>query len=100
VCDGCNANSSSLAQLGFSFTKDTRLHGKAFFTCSYNFQTKEIEVFGIITQTILPPNPAHLNLRNCFRATLLDFQIVRRVKLSLSQHKQTHYRHVHGNSRM
>jgi hypothetical protein len=48
VCDQCNANtSSSTSNFGSSYTNDTGLNGKTFFTGSDDFQVKEIEVFEI-----------------------------------------------------
>jgi hypothetical protein len=48
VFENCNENTNSHS-LGFGrrYTNDTGLDGKTFFTGSYNFQAKEIEVFGI-----------------------------------------------------
>jgi hypothetical protein len=43
VSDNCN----SWTNLGTSYTNDTGLDGKTFFTGSRNFQVKEIEVFEI-----------------------------------------------------
>jgi hypothetical protein len=41
------ANTECLADLGRSYTNDTGLDRNTVFTCSYNFQVKEIEVFEI-----------------------------------------------------
>jgi hypothetical protein len=48
VWDNCNANNGSRTSLfGNSYTNDTGLDGKTFFTGSHKFQVKEIEVFQI-----------------------------------------------------
>jgi hypothetical protein len=47
VSDNCNANIQSWTELGRSYTNDTGLDGKTFFTRSEYFQVKEIEVFEI-----------------------------------------------------
>jgi hypothetical protein len=47
VSDNCNANTRSWTALDHSYTNDTGLHGKTFFTGWYCFQVKEIEVFEI-----------------------------------------------------
>jgi hypothetical protein len=48
VSDMCNTNTHSFTcNFGESYTNDTGLDGKTFFTPSKNFQGKEIEVFEI-----------------------------------------------------
>jgi hypothetical protein len=47
VSDNCNKNTGSHTWLGPSYTNDTGLRGKTFFTGSESFQVKEIEVFEI-----------------------------------------------------
>jgi hypothetical protein len=47
VHDNCNASTINWTSLGTSYTNDTGLDGREFFTGSYNFQVKEIEVFEI-----------------------------------------------------
>jgi hypothetical protein len=48
VLDNCNAkDSSSTSYFGESYTNDTGLDGKTFFTGSERFTVKEIEVFEI-----------------------------------------------------
>jgi hypothetical protein len=48
VSDHCNENSKSDSYLGSSYTNDTGLDGKTFFTGSRQFQVKEIEVFEVV----------------------------------------------------
>jgi hypothetical protein len=45
--DNCNANTNSWTSLGDHYTNDTGLNAKTFFTGSWKFQVKEIEVFEI-----------------------------------------------------
>jgi hypothetical protein len=47
VWDNCNANTRSATGLGIQYTNNTGLAPDAFFTCSFHFQVKEIEVFEI-----------------------------------------------------
>jgi hypothetical protein len=47
VANNCHANTASWTGLGRSYTNDTGLDGKTFFTGSFWFQVKEIEVFEI-----------------------------------------------------
>jgi hypothetical protein len=47
VLDNCNANTNNWTSLGSSYTNDTGLDGKTFFTGLLKFQVKEIEVFEI-----------------------------------------------------
>jgi hypothetical protein len=47
VRENCNAHTYSHTGLGDSYTNDTGLVGKTFFTGSQKFQVKEIEVFEI-----------------------------------------------------
>jgi hypothetical protein len=47
VFNNCNTNTSSGTYLGYSYTNNTGLDGKTFFTGSDRFQVKEIEVFEI-----------------------------------------------------
>jgi hypothetical protein len=47
VCDNCNTNTDSSANLGEVSTNDTGLVGETVFTGSWNFKIKEIEVFEI-----------------------------------------------------
>jgi hypothetical protein len=48
VSDNCNANINSLSRFfGGRYTNDTELDGNMFFTGSFYFQVKEIEVFEI-----------------------------------------------------
>jgi hypothetical protein len=45
VSHNCNSNSDSVSLLGQTYTNDTNLDGRIFFTGSHNFRVKEIEVF-------------------------------------------------------
>jgi hypothetical protein len=47
VRDNCNAKTNSATSLGNGYTNDTGVDGETFFTGSYQFQVKEIEVFEI-----------------------------------------------------
>jgi hypothetical protein len=47
VSDNCHTNSKSSSFLGDSYTNDTKVPGKKFFTGSASFRVKEIEVFEI-----------------------------------------------------
>jgi hypothetical protein len=47
VYDNCNANGTSLTAVGTAYINDTKLDGNKFFTGSYRFQAKEIELFEI-----------------------------------------------------
>jgi hypothetical protein len=48
VCGNCNAKAdSSTFYFGYSYAEDTRLRGRTFFTCSWKFTVREIEVFEI-----------------------------------------------------
>jgi hypothetical protein len=47
ISDNCNINMESWTQLGDSYPNDTGLDKNEFFTGSYHFQVKEIEVFEI-----------------------------------------------------
>jgi hypothetical protein len=57
VSDNCKARTDSETLLGYSYTNDTGLDGKAFFTGSWKFQVKEIEVFEITDTTVTPTSP-------------------------------------------
>jgi hypothetical protein len=61
VSDNCNANADSETWLGYSYTNDTGLNRKTFFTGSPCCQVKEIEVFEITHETDLQPNPVFGN---------------------------------------
>jgi hypothetical protein len=48
ISDNCNANTNSVISFGFSYTNDTGLDGRTFFTGSRYFRVNEIEVFAIM----------------------------------------------------
>lgn len=47
VSHNCNSNDDSVSSLGQTYTNDTKIDGRIFFTGSHNFRVKEIEVFEI-----------------------------------------------------
>jgi hypothetical protein len=53
VYDNCNANAKSFTSLGNAYTNGTGVDGRTFFTGSFDFKVKEIEVFKITDYTAL-----------------------------------------------
>jgi hypothetical protein len=53
VDDNCNSNTESNASLGNSSLNDTEIDSKQFFTGSYLFQVKDIEIFDITASIAL-----------------------------------------------
>jgi hypothetical protein len=66
VSDNCNANNSATC-FGQIYTNDTGLQGNTFFTGSFEFQVKEIEVF-----EITPEKPSPNSVDSCFRNCLVN----------------------------
>jgi hypothetical protein len=66
IYSNCNTSTGNFTSLGYRFTNDTGKHVPSFLTGSNTFQVEEIEIFEIMDETALPPNPASGLVANSF----------------------------------